>query len=73
MGEKQNLHPFALFRFRDLMEMKIVGNRMTLGRWIARGDFPKGIKIGPNSIAWKAADIQAWLERRSGGNTGEAA
>ena len=41
-----------LLKFRDLRECNIVGNRMTLSRWIAAGEFPAPIRIGRNSVAW---------------------
>ena len=61
-----------LFRYRDLLERKIVNNRMTLRRWMNRSDdpFPAPIVLTASarqnhSIAWYAADIEDWLSRRA--------
>lgn len=58
-----------LFRYRDLVERKIVTNRVTLRRWMERevDPFPAAIRLGQNSIAWKTSDVEAWLERRAKG------
>ncbi len=34
-------------------------------RWVRAGTFPQPVKLGPNLTAWRAADVQAWLESRS--------
>jgi predicted DNA-binding transcriptional regulator AlpA len=53
-----------LLRFADLKARGIVGNWMTLRRWIEREDFPAGIKLGPNSRAWDEAKVEAWIANR---------
>jgi len=53
-----------LVRYPDLVDRKIVNNRMTLARWIRSYGFPKPIRLGPNTIAWEASEIEAWLELR---------
>ena len=52
-------------RFRDLVERQIVGNRVTLGRWIKNNGFPPGVKIGPNSRAWTDDEIVAWQDAKA--------
>ncbi len=52
-------------RFSDLVELGIIRNRMTLKRWVESGHFPAPIRLGPNSIAWRASDVQAWLDART--------
>ena len=32
------------------------------------GEFPKPIKVGPNSIAWRSDEVLGWIETRSGPN-----
>jgi predicted DNA-binding transcriptional regulator AlpA len=60
-----------LLRMADLKARGIVANWTTLLRWIAAGNFPPGIKLGPNTRAWPEADIEAWLEsKRSASNGG---
>lgn len=31
---------------------------------VARGDFPKPVKLGPRASAWLSDEIHAWLEAR---------
>ncbi len=52
-------------RYRDLVDRQIVNNRTTLSRWIRDYDFPAGILLGPNSRAWSADQVEAWLEARA--------
>ena len=51
-------------RYADLVERQIVNNRTTLQRWIRNYDFPTGILLGPNSRAWPADQVEAWLAAR---------
>jgi predicted DNA-binding transcriptional regulator AlpA len=60
------------FRYTDLVERKIITNRTTLRRWSderKEDPFPAPIRLGENSIAWRASDVEEWLRRRAhGGN-----
>ena len=58
-------------RFADLVERQIVGNRTTLGRWIRSNGFPPGVLLGPNTRAWPADQVEAWLEERASARGGE--
>lgn len=33
----------------------------TLWRMVARGEFPKPMKLGANITAWRVGDVRAWL------------
>ncbi|MGT2506434.1 helix-turn-helix transcriptional regulator [Cupriavidus basilensis] len=33
----------------------------TLDRMIRAGTFPQPIKLGPRSVAWRSADLAAWM------------
>ena len=55
-----------LIRFQGLVECNIVKNRVTLQRWINSNGFPKPVRLGPNTVAWKASEVQAWIEGRAG-------
>ncbi|MEX5503857.1 AlpA family phage regulatory protein [Pseudomonas putida] len=35
--------------------------RNTVYRRIREGTFPKQVKIGPNSVAWRQSDITQWM------------
>jgi prophage regulatory protein len=54
-----------ILRFPDLKERRIVANRMTLRRWIAKQGFPKPIHLGPNSVGWIKGEVEAWLAARA--------
>lgn len=40
----------------------------TLYHWEKTTDFPKKIRIGANSVAWKGSEIQCWIDRLSNGD-----
>lgn len=35
-------------------------SKATLERRIKAGDFPQPVKLGPNTIAWPADEVEAW-------------
>jgi predicted DNA-binding transcriptional regulator AlpA len=64
-----------MLHFSDLKSAKIVGNRMTLRRWMERREdpFPRPVPLSKNSLAWRARDVQDWLDRRANAEFSEAA
>ncbi len=54
----------TLLRFSDLKARGIVSNWVTLRNWVEKEGFPPGVKLGPNTRAWPADEIEAWLARR---------
>jgi prophage regulatory protein len=62
-----------LLRFTDLRQLGIVKNRVTLSRWLRSGGFPRPVRLGPNSVAWREEEIKAWLDSRSREKRPEAA
>ena len=34
----------------------------TLENWIAAGQFPRPVKIGPRLVRWRPEDLQEWVE-----------
>lgn len=52
-------------RYADLVECQIISNRTTLARWIRDYGFPAGFLLGPNTRAWPADQVEAWLEARA--------
>jgi predicted DNA-binding transcriptional regulator AlpA len=68
-----HITPQPLVRFRDLKERKIVGNRVTLWKWIRNQGFPPGRLLGPNTRAWTEAEISEWLASRPVSNAGDEA
>ena len=39
--------------------------RATVYNWIASGHFPPPIRLGPNTVAWRASDVEEWIDSRS--------
>ncbi|MCR6661667.1 MAG: AlpA family transcriptional regulator [Luteimonas sp.] len=69
MSNLENLPADGLLRARQ-----IVGNRkknipgiipVNMSTWyagVADGRFPKPVRLGPNSVAWRASDIRRLVE-----------
>jgi prophage regulatory protein len=38
----------------------------TLYARIKAGDFPRPVKLGPRTVAWRATDVQRWIAARAG-------
>ncbi len=58
----ENIPP--VYRYEDLKKQFNL-SRSSLDRWEKSGDFPKRIRLGANSIAWRSEDVQRWLQERS--------
>jgi len=41
-------------------------HRTTLWRWVRDGHLPRPVQLGPNTVAWNYAEIEAWLTARAG-------
>ncbi|WP_353935281.1 AlpA family phage regulatory protein [uncultured Pseudomonas sp.] len=39
-------------------------SRSTLWRWCRDSEFPSPISLGTRRIAWRAAEVQAWIDSR---------
>ena len=63
---KQNLPSSqdALLRLPEVLRLIPVG-RSTWWRWVAEGNAPKGIKLGPRTTAWRVSDIQKLIDSRA--------
>jgi prophage regulatory protein len=40
-------------------------SKSTLWLKVARGEFPKPLKLGPRITAWRVEDIRAWIAARA--------
>ena len=67
-----------LLKFHQVVEITGVG-RSQIYRKIATGEFPAPVKVGPKSIRFREADIEAWVaglpvhvDLRKDGRPGEA-
>lgn len=44
---------------------QVVGlSRSTIYRLIDEGQFPKPLRLGPNSVRWSENELQAWITKR---------
>lgn len=39
-------------------------SRSSIYAAIARDDFPKPVQLGPQAVAWRQSEIQAWIASR---------
>jgi predicted DNA-binding transcriptional regulator AlpA len=62
-----------LYRYPDLVAMKIVTNRVTLARWQRCNGFPESIRLGPNSIAFDADAVDRFVATRAAQSFGKPA
>lgn len=50
-----------LLRIPEVLQ-KVNISRATLDKLRRAGKFPPGVKLAPKTIAWRASEIDAWLE-----------
>ncbi len=53
-----------LLRIDQVREM-VPKDKATIYRWIAKGDFPRGYRIGPGSVAWLRSEILEWMNNHT--------
>ena len=39
-------------------------SRSTIWRLERRGEFPRRVKLGPNSVAWYLAEVEGWIKEK---------
>lgn len=54
-------------RYKDLEQLGICANRVSLMNWIRHAGFPVGRLLGPNSRSWSEAEVAAWIASRPTG------
>ena len=54
-----------ILRLRDVVRLTAI-SRSRIYVFMAREDdpFPKPIRLGPNSVGWRRAEIEEWLDPR---------
>ena len=58
-----------VLRLREVCERYGLG-RSTVYRLMDQGQFPKPIQLGPQAVAWRVEDLEAWLESRPAAGAG---
>jgi prophage regulatory protein len=59
-----------LIGWRELRQLGIRYSRAYLLRIEKAGRFPKRVRLGPNSIAWRLDEVQRWIAERSAARPG---
>lgn len=52
-----------LLRVDDVCELTGL-SRTTIWRRERKGDFPGRVRLGPNSVGWRAGEVEEWIESR---------
>jgi len=52
-----------IIRLREVMNRTGL-SRSTIYSLMSRGDFPKNIRIGSNSVGWLESEIEEWIQAR---------
>lgn len=55
--------PTVIMRPAQVAE-RIGIHRVTLYKWVREGRFPPPAKLGPNTVAWRASTVEAWLDEQ---------
>ena len=58
-----------LLRKSEVQKMAANMPNSTLYYLMSTGDFPKPVKLGKRSVAWKRSEIESWIQSRE--RTGE--
>jgi len=61
--DNQVIDDAALIRLPEVRRITGLGTT-TIYQSVARGDFPRQIKIGPKSVAWVKSEVMDWCRRR---------
>lgn len=54
---------------RKQLETRVGLACSTIYAMMARGDFPRPIKIGRRAVGWRSEDVERWLKSRIVGNS----
>ncbi|WP_411887709.1 helix-turn-helix transcriptional regulator [Hydrocarboniphaga effusa] len=55
--------PKPVLRLKDVIFCTGL-SKSTIYSWMDAGTFPLAIELGPNSVGWRATDIQHWINSR---------
>lgn len=62
--EKSELAQAALLRLPSVIHLTGLG-RSTIYRMITRKEFPRPVRLGLRSVAWRQSDLSDWIEERA--------
>lgn len=58
-----DLLQYRILRRHEVLALVGVSSA-TLARWVQSGHFPRPLRLGPNAVGWREADVRVWLEGR---------
>lgn len=61
--------PARLLKLKHVRELTTL-SKTSIYNKMAAGNFPKPVKLGPKAVAWRARDIEEWINHLQAG--GEA-
>lgn len=59
-----SIYPADYWRIAKVRRVVPV-NASTLWRWVRDGKFPRPIKLGPRTTAWRATDVISWIQAKA--------
>lgn len=71
MTAEINQTPRRLLRIAEVKRRSGFNSDSGLYGSIAKGDFPRPIKIGPRASAWIESEVEAWIEQRIAASRGQ--
>jgi prophage regulatory protein len=61
----QQLTPQATHFYRlPQLKARLNVSGSSIWAWVAKGTFPKPVKLSPKCTAWDAASVEAWAQAR---------
>lgn len=63
-SEMESIDKIEIIRFPEVSKMLGGISKRTLYRWESAGKFPKRIKIGEKSTAWRLQEIYQWFKNK---------
>lgn len=62
--QNENAASTGLLRLAQVIQLTQL-SRTTVDRLEQSGEFPQRFKLGPRAVAWKTADVLAWIDSRA--------
>lgn len=59
------LPPTGFIRQAKLTPDIVPVSHATLWRWVKSGQFPKPVKLGGNTTAWRCEDVRLWIDSKA--------
>lgn len=63
------LPPEGYTRQNQLIPGIVPISKSTLWAWVKDGKFPKPVKLGPRTTAWKVSEIRDWIDSHASSET----